>query len=253
MQRSFDGNPPPMYLGELFDKMIDVIGLRKFLHFLCEAEIQMKEQQINIMICFTNILYEEKLINSELRSTLEKPLDQNFRSSLCPDRKYSSFVKKSPQFLHYKNGQIDNYENISFAKREGNENERNETFDRSIIDMKNSPKNNLLQIPASYEKLMSDYSGEISVSFQGKKTISKEEKILNLDEETQCKEFKSEEFIKIDHALSESNIKKDYLKRAAHEKFVLKDKVGVSVENLSLVVIKCPTNETFNLKKKNEK
>lgn len=164
------------------------------------------------MIVFTNILYNENLISSELRSTLAKPIEQmqSRKSKSDSFRGHSFVIKKSTNLVHYKN-------NSDFSQNEGQEilknyrpsNEKNETYDKSSEDLRNSPNNNKgLQVPSSInEKMLSEYSGELSESFHDNKKIMKysEYKILINETILTNKESKSYSIIKYEHSLSEKN------------------------------------------------
>ena len=221
------------------------MGVRKFVHFLCEAESQMKqgmkENIKNIMHFFTALLHHENLINIELKSLLDMsvsklrdPKDTDISNySLMNDYKQrnSSFYKS------IESDRTENGLNECIIKKQDNlmlnDNEKNEQMNKS-----NSMKTSNLGLPSSLgEKILSEYSGELSESMHEKKGIEHSEyKILINDD---FKEFRSCLNFKVDHSVSEKQ----------------QDGFGLHVKfmNISLAFEEDAKNSSENMQKTVEK
>ena len=220
------GRLPSCHYNELFEKLTDYMGIRKFVHFLCEAEAQSKKESKSIMGCFASLLHVERLISWELKSLLEKAMTKSSDKSVISN--YSSILaeQKSRTSVH-------NFKSTEFEKPEINiidppknnkcpkEDDRGETFDKTLGSDEIACSQNLQAPLSSYEeKLVSEYSGELSESFHDNKKVTEhsEYKILINEHESECKEFRSQSFFKLDHSVSEKdkNVYDKYLEKKMH-------------------------------------
>lgn len=202
------------------------MGIRKFVHFLCEADSQSKKESKNIMGYFASLLHAERLISWELKMVLEKAMTKSPDKSVISN--YSTILaeqKSRPSVHNFKSTEFEKPEIDIIDPPKNNkclkEDDRGETFDKTLGSDEISCSQNIQPPLSSYEeRLVSEYSGELTESFHDNKKVTEhsEYKILINEHESECKEFRSHSFFKLDHSVSEKdkNVYNKYLEKKMH-------------------------------------
>ena len=188
------------------------MGIRKFVHFLCEAETQNhKDPKTNIMCYFVDLLYNYKLINAELKTLLEIASTKSPEKSVISN--YSTIFgepKLNPSLNNYKPIEIEQLEiklnSLQKPKCLCGENEKFETFDKtkSFIDEINNSQGKP-PLSSLDERLVSVYSGELSESMHATKISDHSEYKILINEKKESDNFRSHSYYKLDHSVSEKS------------------------------------------------
>ena len=195
------------------------MGIRKFVHYLCEAESQMKlDLESKIMVYFTHLLNKENLINNELKSLLDMSVNKHYpekKDNNLEMSKTNSLLDQKHKYstTHYskciERHQLEINMNDEITKNNAVKilslsDQKYETLDESMENEIKNNNNNChnFPMPSTFnDKILSEYSGNLSESFHDKKINEHNEyKILISDVP---KEYRSYSNIKIDHSNSE--------------------------------------------------